>query len=98
MPEPRVTRIPLTPHTLLIVHVTRELAPEAVLPFAAELHQQTGLPVLLLDDGAAVTVSERDQSAAALRDALRVQGPTSAADVLEELDRMGWELVQLRRS
>jgi 3-hydroxyisobutyrate dehydrogenase-like beta-hydroxyacid dehydrogenase len=103
VPEPATTRIPTPPDSVIVVHVTHELSPEDVLPFATELQHQTGLPVIVVDKGATVTVSETDQAEAALRDAIAdapVMGRTPAqlaADLLIRLAGHGWELIRLRQ-
>jgi hypothetical protein len=103
VPEPRVTRLPTPPGSIVVVHITHELLPEDVLPFAAALQHQTGLPVVLVDQGATVSVSEADQAAAALRDAVeavagpRVRPGELAAELLARVAVDGWELIRLRQ-
>jgi hypothetical protein len=98
---PQVTTHLTPPGSVLTVQMPTDLTPEEVFPLAEELHRQTGLPVVMLSAGAALTATTPEEATAAVGDALTNaeddDGYVSAADLLEELRLDGWELIRLRQ-
>jgi hypothetical protein len=101
---PQVTTHLTPPGSVLTVRMPTDLDTEEVVPLAEELHRQTGLPVVVLSGDAALTVTTPEEARAALETALTETAEpddalmeVSAAELLVQLRREGWELIRLRQ-
>lgn len=109
MPDlPHVQTVKTPPGSVITVRVPADSGPEQTFTLAEELHRQTGLPVVLLDGDADLTVTTPEDAETALAATLPESYPfadwgddrmrrEAAGTLLDDLRGKGWELVRVRQ-
>lgn len=99
--DPLTVRHPTPPGSVITVHLPSEAAADDHgFPFAVELHRQTGLPVVVVDAQADLSVTTPQEAEAVLRRLMEYRTGEDSADLarilIPDLAEQGWLLVQVR--
>lgn len=98
---PDTQRVQTPPGSVITIRVPDDGGPEQTFALATELHRQTGLPVVVLNGSAELSVTTRQEAEEALGRRITYRTGDDAAllsaFLLSDLAEDGWELIRLRQ-